>query len=206
VKLNRAAIDEIRELFRRSGGTTPSLRFPELTAYYRTMLDEQDINSLREFDSAKFPLRLDDFVPPARRKQLWSLPPNVSIHGKVVEIDYGVEEYPEPPTPAKPGDPERPAVYGIARLRLPEKLARTLTEEDLPELDRPLRFIVTRGERGAVRADTLEELQDLLEGPWTPTEGASRPEAKRPEKKAPPKRGQAHAGGFKRGGGRRGRK
>jgi hypothetical protein len=49
-------------------------------------------------------------------------------------------------------------------------LARTLTEEELPVLDRPLRFVVTRGQRGAVRAATLEGLQELLEGPWTPNE------------------------------------
>ncbi len=61
---------------------------------------------------------------------------------------------------------------GVARLRLPEKLARTLDEDELPALDRPLRFEVSRGARGMVRADTIGELQELLEGPWTPTAGS----------------------------------
>ena len=59
---------------------------------------------------------------------------------------------------------------GVARLRLPEKIARTLTEGELPTLDRPVRFVVTRGQRGAVRASTLEELQTRLDAPWTEEE------------------------------------
>ena len=43
-------------------------------------------------------------------------------------------------------------------------MARTLTEEELPALDRPLRFVVTRGARGAARGDTLGELQEELDG------------------------------------------
>ena len=59
----------------------------------------------------------------------------------------------------------------MARLRLPEKLARTLTDAELPTtLDRPLRFVVLRGQRGAVRARTLDELQELLDRPWSPDE------------------------------------
>jgi hypothetical protein len=33
-----------------------------------------------------------------------------------------------------------------------------------------VRFSVGRGRRGAVRADTLLELQDQLDMPWTPDE------------------------------------
>jgi hypothetical protein len=73
------------------------------------------------------------------------------------EIQYDVEEKPE-------------GNIGIARLRLPEKLARTLTEFELPKLDRPLRFIVTRGARGAARAATLDALQAELERPFTDEE------------------------------------
>ncbi|HEY7395612.1 MAG TPA: hypothetical protein VH559_12245, partial [Gemmatimonadaceae bacterium] len=61
-------------------------------------------------------------------------------------------------------------LFGVARLRLPEKLARTLVEEELPVLDRPLRFIVTRGARGAARADTLETLQEELDRPFSESE------------------------------------
>jgi hypothetical protein len=51
-------------------------------------------------------------------------------------------------------------------------MARSLVEAELPELDRPTRFVVTRGQRGAVRASTLDELQDLLDRPWAPDEEA----------------------------------
>jgi hypothetical protein len=58
----------------------------------------------------------------------------------------------------------------VARLRLPEKIARTLTEMEVPTLDRPVRFVVLRGQRGAVRADSLDELQEGLAQPWSPDE------------------------------------
>ena len=59
---------------------------------------------------------------------------------------------------------------GVVRLVLPEKLARSLVEEELPLLDRPVRFAVSRGRRGRVSADTLLELQEQLDMPWTPDE------------------------------------
>ena len=43
------------------------------------------------------------------------------------------------------------------------ELARTLVEEELPLFDRPVRFLVGHGRRDAVRADTLLELQELLD-------------------------------------------
>lgn len=62
------------------------------------------------------------------------------------------------------------APMGVVRLRLPEKLARTLVEEELPPFDRPVRFQVRRGRRGSLRADSLLELQELLDMPWMPDE------------------------------------
>jgi hypothetical protein len=61
-----------------------------------------------------------------------------------VDIEYDVED--------PDGQP-----FGIARLRLPEKLARSMNDAEVPELDRPVRFVVIRGQRGAVRANTLGE-------------------------------------------------
>ena len=80
-----------------------------------------------------------------------------------MEIEYDVE-------PAPDG-----TLIAVARLRLPEKMARTLIDEELPELDRPVRFAVTRGARGSVRAATLRELQELLDRPWSPGEDAAGP-------------------------------
>jgi hypothetical protein len=79
------------------------------------------------------------------------------VRDREVEIDYDVEEIDG-------------RTMGVARLRLPEKIARSLTEAELPTLDRPVRFVVPRGQRGSVRARTLEELQTQLDQPWTEEE------------------------------------
>jgi hypothetical protein len=102
----------------------------------------------------------------------------------------------------------------VARLRLPEKIARTLTEAELPVLDRPLRFVVLRGQRGAVRARTLDELQEALDRPWSPDEVDAR-EARRAEEfgtsraereaRAVAKEFRRHREGGGGGGGGRGR-
>ena len=86
-------------------------------------------------------------MSPEERERLWALPGTVQVRDREVEIDYDVEE-------------GASSLVPVARLRLPEKLARTLTDAELPTtLDRPLRFVVLRGQRGAVRARTLDELQ-----------------------------------------------
>jgi hypothetical protein len=98
-------------------------------------------------------------VPADERARLLALPDSVVIRGREIPIDYDVEDV-------------AGRLHGVARLRLPEKVARTLTEDELPRLDRPLRFTVLRGPRGAVRASTLDELQDILDRPWSPDEMA----------------------------------
>jgi ATP-dependent RNA helicase HrpA len=114
---------------------------------------------MTEFRAAPLAIDFESIVPAADRERLLALPDTVVIRGREVPIDYDVED----------GD-GRPR--GVARLRLPEKLARTLTEDELPMLDRPIRFTVLRGPRGAVRATTLDELQDTLARPWSPDEVA----------------------------------
>ncbi len=157
VKRNRAAIEEIREVYRRSGGETPRLGLAELTAMYEAKLG--DVNSLDDLRSAQLDLGLDALVPPDVRAKYLALPNSVQVRDREVEIDYDVEER----------EGQR---YGVARLRLPEKLARTLSEEELPVLDREVRFVVPRGQRGSVRADSLDQLQEVLERPWTDEEVA----------------------------------
>ena len=155
VKRNRTAIEEIREVYRRSGGETPRLGLAELTAMYEAKL--ANVNSLDDLRSAQLELDLDSLVPPQVRAKYLALPGTVQVRDREVEIDYDVEER----------DGQR---YGVARLRLPEKLARTLSEEELPVLDREVRFVVPRGQRGSVRADSLDQLQEVLERPWTDEE------------------------------------
>jgi len=153
---NQDAVEVIRETYRRSGGQTPRMGFAELTALYEQQLSK--VNSFAQFKQAPITVDLDAIVPAATRERYASLPSSTRVRDRDVEIHYDVEENAE-------GSP-----FGVARLRLPEKLARTLAEEELPVLDRPLRFIVTRGARGAARAGSLAELQDELERPFTEEE------------------------------------
>jgi hypothetical protein len=124
----------------------------ELAALFAEQL--RDIQSYDEFRATPLTIDVDAMIPPAERARWMALPDHVVIRDREVPIEYGVED----------------GVGGVARLRLPEKMARTLVESELPPMDRPLRFVVTRGQRGALRASTLEELQDLLDRPWSPEE------------------------------------
>jgi hypothetical protein len=193
---NRALVNAIREAYRRSGGTTRRLGLDELTALYESQL--ADVNSIDQFRNTRLTVDPDEYVSIGERARLARLPGVVLVRDREAWIDYEVEQRPDGST------------YGVARLRLPEKLARTLTESELPVLDRPVRFSVVRGQRGAVKADTLDELQDLLDRPWSDDEIAR--ERKRDDRKAQhhrrPFSGKHPRGGSKRGGprGRGGRR
>ena len=162
VQSNRPKVEEIRELYARSVGQTASLSEDELTALYAQQLDEQEIDSLLEFRNAKLQIDIADYLSDAERAQFWELPSEATIGDFRVPIEYDIEDG-----------------AGIARLELPEKLARDLNEDDLPRLDRPLRFVVSRGSRGSVGADTLSELQRNLQGPWTPDFGSANRQGRR---------------------------
>jgi hypothetical protein len=157
VKRNQLLIDEIRETWRRSGGVTPKLGQSELSAMYEAKLGA--VNSIEDFRHTDLDLteELEKLVPGTVRATYARLPHHVQVRDRDVEIQYDVEQAPE-------------GTLAVARLRLPEKLARTLVESELPALDRPLRFVVTRGARGAARASTLEALQAELERPFTDDE------------------------------------
>ena len=196
LKKNQAAINAIREAFRRSGGTTSRLGLAELTAVYESQLGE--IASVDDFRNARLVINPDDFVSPEERHRLALLPDVVLIRDREAWIDYDVEERPDGST------------FGVARLRLPEKIARTVTESEIPVLDRPVRFAVVRGQRGAVRADTLDELQELLQRPWSPDEitHERKRDDRKPKHHSGPFRGKhPHGGGKRKGpGGRGGRR
>jgi ATP-dependent helicase HrpA len=189
VRRNQRAIDETRELYRRSGGNTPRLTLNDLVARYEALLS--NVSSMREYHAASLKLNLWDLISPDERQRLLDLPSAVEVRGKWIDIDYDIE-------PAGEGEPAKP----VARLRLPEKMARSLVDEELPVLDRPLRFVVTRGPRGAVRASSLGELQALLDAPWSPGEQEeSRP--RRSHEDRPQRRGaqRDRRGGRREGGG-----
>ena len=166
VRRHQAAVERVREYYRRSGGRTPRLGEAELTGRYERELATAGVLSLRAYHAAPLRLDLETLVDSATRARLDALPDSVTIRGTRVDVQYEVEE-------------REGSTLGVARLRMPEKLARTLVEAELPPFDRPLRFIVLRGARGAVRADTLDELQELLDRPFAPDEarGPYRPRA-----------------------------
>jgi ATP-dependent helicase HrpA len=211
VRRNQRGIDEVREVWRRSGGRTAKLEVPELAALYEAQLE--GITTMTEFLERPLELDVDAMVPPETREKFLALPSTVFIRDREVELGYEVEQ------------DEKGAPFGVVRLHLPEKLARTLVEEELPELDRPVRFLVPRGRRGNATANTLLELQDLLDQPWMPEEleqareprrGGGRPvmrhgHAPRREESAPRRPGPhgkgksgGQRGGSRSGGGRRG--
>ena len=164
---NASVIEEVRELWRRSGGDTPRLGLAELTDEYARRL--ADVADMRGFKTAPLRLHVGEFIAGPQREALRALPGAVTVRERDVPLDYDVEEGPDGPV-------------GVVRLRLPEKLARTLTAGEVPELDRPVRFTVLRGQRGAVRADTLDALQDALDAPWSPDE--VRPPRERDERQS----------------------
>jgi hypothetical protein len=208
VRHNQPGIDEVREVWRRSGGRTAKLGVPELTALYEAKLE--GVTTMDEFLERPLELDLGALVPPEAREKFLALPSMVFVRDREVELGYEVEQ-------SKEGAP-----IGVVRLHLPEKLARTLVEEELPVLDRPVRFMVRRGQRGNARADTLLELQELLDQPWMPEEleqgrddrrGGGRPGVRhgrdpRTQGAAPRRPGQRGAGkpqgagGSRSGGGR----
>ncbi|MDC0710019.1 DEAD/DEAH box helicase [Stigmatella sp. ncwal1] len=188
VRRNQQGIDQVREAWRRSGGSTAKLGVPELAALYEARLE--GLSTMDEFLSRPLDLDLEAWVPPEVREALRALPGTVSIREREVPLSYEVE-------PGTAGAPR-----GVVRLHLPEKLARTLVEEELPMLDRPVRFMVSRGQRGTVRAETLLELQELLEMPWMQEEIESR-HGHRPGKGGGRGGGRGPSRGGKPGGSRR---
>ena len=166
VRRNQPIVEEIRETWRRLGGVTPRFGQAELTAWY-----ESAMGDAREWEEIRaMPLRLDrrTFVSDAQLAEASALPGYVEIRDRTVSLEYDVEDSAAGP-------------IGVVRLRVPEKLARTLVQEEIPKLDRPLRYVVPRGQRGSVRATDIAELQEKLDLPFTEDEQARPPQSSRDE-------------------------
>jgi hypothetical protein len=73
------------------------------------------------------------------------LPDHIYLDGREYPLDYAFE-----------------AGVPVVRARVPVKVLNYIDEEDLPELDRPLHWTVTRGKEEAIRAATLAEARDVL--------------------------------------------
>jgi hypothetical protein len=159
VERNRPMIAEAREVWRRSGGVTPRASQADVAAWYRARVN--DVESVQDLKHLQLRMTWDDWITPEQRAQYDDLPHQVSVRDRQVPIEYDVEER------------DDGTLFGVARLRLPEKLARTLVTEELPPFDRPYRFVVVRGQRGSARGRTLDELQEALDTPWMPDELAT---------------------------------
>ncbi len=149
----RRALADAGELWRRSGGSLAEAG----TDAHRASLREQlaDVNGWGDFQGTRLGLAGSERVDPAVRDRLLALPSKVHLLGDATPLEYDVEDG-----------------QGVVCLRLREGQARRLQPRDLPELDRPVRFVVIRGKRPALRAKTLAELREQLRS--TPDRSPSR--------------------------------
>jgi len=154
----RHTLDRLGELWRRSGGTLTGVDGSVVRAALGRRL--ANVRRFEDFLAADLALSVDDFVTAERRHALDELPSAVTLAGERCPLDYEIENG-----------------VGIVRVRIKERLARSLREGDLPRLDRPLQFAVLRGKNTAVRATSLAEVRRLISG--------------RPEHQAPGRRGRA---------------
>ncbi len=142
----RRAVRDLDEFWRRSGGTLDAASPDRVRA--ALMAQVSGVSSWAELQRRRIELDPDDLVDLPTRVALDRLPTTVHLLGDATAIEYQIERG-----------------QGVARLRLREGQARRLTEADLPELDRPIRFTVVRGAEQPLEAESLEMLQALLRKP-----------------------------------------
>jgi len=141
----RRALERFGHYWRRSGGRLAEADGERLAEHVAGQIAH--VRSWDDFIAARISLDPEAVIPEAVRARLDALPSSVSLYGDRVPLDYDVEQG-----------------VGIVRLRLKEGQARRLQARDLPPLDRPVRFTVTRGKHDAVRAGSFEELREGLRG------------------------------------------
>ncbi|HEX6105799.1 MAG TPA: DEAD/DEAH box helicase [Gemmatimonadales bacterium] len=170
----RRALSALDELWRRSGGTLPDASPASLRGQIRDQLEAVD--SWDDFQHTRITLDPDALVDASTRERLDALPGMIRIRGDAAPLDYELEQ----------GE-------GVARVRLREGQAKRLRQDELPPLDRPLRFAVQRGRHAPILADSVPALQALLR------------RAPRGEWREDGDRRGRRGGGKGRGGGGRGR-
>ena len=169
----RRALAQLDELWRRSGGTLGQLAPEALLARVRAQLEP--VRGWDEFQRTPILVEPEELVDAETRARLDALPGMMKIRGDAVPIDYEVA-----------------GGEGVARIRLREGQARRLRPDEVPALDRPVRFAVQRGRHAPLLSDTVAELQSLLRR--TPRAGEDDPAG-----------GRSHRpGGHRRRQGRRG--
>jgi hypothetical protein len=139
----KRAIGELDELWRRSGGALPNLAPEAVRRRVRGQLEA--VESWDDLQRTRVGLDPATLVDQATRERLAALPAMVRVRGDAAPLDYELEDG-----------------QGVARVRLREGQAKRLRPDELPRLDRPVRFAVQRGRHPPLLADTLPELQALL--------------------------------------------
>jgi hypothetical protein len=139
----KRAVAELDELWRRSGGTLPDLAPEALRNRVREQLE--GLESWDDFMRTRIVLDPTGLIDQASRERLTALPGMVRVRGDAVPVDYELRN----------GE-------AVARIRLREGQAKRLRLDEVPVLDRPIRFAVQRGRHPPLAVDTLPELQALL--------------------------------------------
>jgi uncharacterized membrane protein YgcG len=179
----RETLRELREVFRRSAGTTAPVDEKVLKDHLLGKLAE--IRSYSEFMETPLRVNPDELVPADERARWMALPDTIWIGDRQYPLDYVLE-----------GD------TAVVRARIPAKTLNEVDESELPELDRPLHWTVTRGKHEAVRAETLAEARVLVRD----TSSATRNRARDQEEGRPPRGegGRGRRSGQRKGGARGG--
>ena len=181
----RRTLTELNELWRRSGGTLQQLSPQELHA--RVLRCLEGVTSWDDFVRARVQIDPAALVDQRTRATLEALPSRLHLRGDAAPLEYEVEDG-----------------QGIARVHLREGQAKRLRANELPPLDRPLRFAVRRGRHAPLLADTISDLQAQLRrapAPAVDDRSAFEPDNPRRGKRRSGRRVQPHRRG--RGGHRR---
>jgi ATP-dependent helicase HrpA len=153
----RRTLAELDELWRRSGGLLKELAPEALRARIRQQLE--GVTSWDDFLRTHIVLDPTSLVDSGTRERLEALPGRLHVRGDAVPLDYEIQ-----------------GGEGVARVRLREGQAKRLRPDELPRLDRPLRFAVQRGRHPPLLADSIPALQAMLRrGPKTHAEEDSGP-------------------------------
>jgi len=150
----RKTLAEMDELWRRSGGTLSTVAPDSLRSRIRQQLER--VRSWEDFLRTRVTLDPHELVDADTRRELEALPSRLHLRGDAVPLDYEIQDG-----------------IAVARVRLREGQARRLRTDELPRLDRPLRFAVQRGRHAPLLADTIPTLHAMLRRPLKAEENGS---------------------------------
>jgi hypothetical protein len=139
----RRAVSALDELWRRSGGRLVDLSPEAIRLRLRQQLET--LSSWEDFQRTRVALDPAELVDEPTRQRLDALPGMVRVRGDAAPVEYELQR----------GE-------GVARVRLREGQAKRLRADEVPVLDRPVRFAVQRGRHPPILADSIPDLQALL--------------------------------------------